>query len=347
MGRMGLSVARISLFAFCLLAGVYVGPEFMASPYAPLWGGICGLLIAAVVVLVEIGIQRAPGKGLVGALVGLVIAFFVTHIATSLSIPPAWRQSNFYPLIYVLTGYLGIMIGARKGKEFNPASWRILSKTTKQIEIPKILDTSAIIDGRIADICETGFLEGPIIIPQFILQELQHIADSTDPLKRNRGRRGLDILNRLQKQQDIEVKIVDQDFPKLRDADAKLIELAKRINGRIITNDYNLNKVAELLGLTVLNINQLSNALKPVVLPGETIRIHVIKEGKEPGQGVAYLDDGTMVVVEEGKRIIGKELEVVVTSILQTTAGRMIFARPKDDETPKEGRSPHHGRADG
>ena len=228
------------------------------------------------------------------------------------------------------------MIGAWKGKEFNPANWRVLSKTAPRGEIPKILDTSVIIDGRIADACETGFIEGPFIIPQFMLRELQHIADSPDPLKRNRGRRGLDILNRIQKHSDLEVRISDQDFPSVKEVDDKLIELAKRIHGRIITNDYNLNKVAELQGLTVLNINQLSNALKPVVLPGETMHVQILKEGKEPGQGVAYLDDGTMVVVEEGKKIIGKELDVVVTSVLQTTAGRMIFARPKDEEPPSE-----------
>ena len=333
MGRVGLSIVRISLVAFCILAGIYVGPEFMDSPYAFLWGGICGGLIAAVIILVEIGIKRASGKGIVGALIGLVIAFFVTYLTTMISIPSAWRQTNLYPLVYILTGYLGIMIGVWKGKEFNPANWKILSKMGPRGEIPKILDTSVIIDGRIADVCETGFLEGPFIIPQFILRELQHIADSSDPLKRNRGRRGLDILNRIQKQSDLEVKITDHDFPKLQEVDAKLIELAKLITGRIITNDFNLNKVAELQGLMVLNINQLSNALKPVVLPGETMHVQILKEGKEQGQGVAYLDDGTMVVVDEGKKIIGKELDVVVTSVLQTTAGRMIFAQPKDEES--------------
>jgi len=347
MGRVGLSIVRISLFAFCFLAGIYVGPEFMDSPYASLWGGISGGLIAAAIILVEIGIKRASGKGIVSALIGLVIAFFVTYLTTMISVPAAWRQSNLYPLIYVLTGYLGIMIGVWKGKEFNPANWKILSKTGPHGEIPKILDTSVVIDGRIADVCETGFLEGPFIIPQFILRELQHIADSSDPLKRNRGRRGLDILNRIQKQSDLEVRITDHDFPKLQEVDAKLVELAKRINGKIITNDFNLNKVAELQGLMVLNINQLSNALKPVVLPGEAIHVQILKEGKEHGQGVAYLDDGTMVVVDEGKKIIGKELDVVVTSVLQTTAGRMIFARARDEEIVSERPTSRGGKAHG
>ena len=347
MGRIGLTIVRIFLFIFSGLVGIYIGPELLHSSYASLLGGIGGGLVAAAVVFLEIGIRKASGKGIVGGLIGLVTAFCLTHLVATISLPPGWRQTHLYPLIYILTGYLGIMIGIWKGKEFNPANWRILSKTGPRGEIPKILDTSVIIDGRIADVCETGFIEGPFIIPQFILHELQHIADSPDPLKRNRGRRGLDILNRIQKQSNLEVRISDQDFPKLKEVDAKLIELAKRINGRIITNDFNLNKVAELLGLTVLNINQLTNALKPVVLPGETIHIQILKEGKEPGQGVAYLDDGTMVVVEEGKKIIGKELDVVVTSVLQTTAGRMIFARPRDEEFSSEEPSLRAGKAHG
>jgi uncharacterized protein YacL len=347
MGRVGLSTARISLFVFCCLAGIYLGPELLHFPYAPLWGGIGGGALAAMVIIMEISIKRASGKGIVGGIIGLVTAFFLTHLAVTIFIPSDWKETPLYPLIYILTGYIGIMIGAWKGKEFNPANWRVLSRTGPHGEIPKILDTSVIIDGRIADVCETGFIEGPFIIPQFMLRELQHIADSPDPLKRNRGRRGLDILNRIQKHSDLEVKILDQDFPKLKEVDDKLIELAKRINGRIITNDYNLNKVAELQGLTVLNINQLSNALKPLVLPGETMHVQILKEGKEPGQGVAYLDDGTMVVVEEGKKIIGKERDVVVTSVLQTTAGRMIFARPKDEESGSEGPPLRAGKTHG
>jgi uncharacterized protein YacL len=333
MGRVGLSTARISLFVFCCLAGIYLGPGLLSFPYAPLWGGIGGGALAGMVIILEISIKRASGKGIVGGIIGLVTAFLLTHMAATIFIPSRWKETPPYPLIYILTGYIGIMIGAWKGKEFNPANWRVLSRTGPRGEIPKILDTSVIIDGRIADACETGFIEGPFVIPQFMLRELQHIADSPDPLKRNRGRRGLDILNRIQKLSDLEVRILDQDFPKLKEVDDKLIELAKAIHGRIITNDYNLNKVAELQGLMVLNINQLSNALKPLVLPGEAMHVQILKEGKEPGQGVAYLDDGTMVVVEEGKKIIGKELDVVVTSVLQTTAGRMIFARPKDEES--------------
>ena len=192
-----------------------------------------------------------------------------------------------------------------------------------------------IIDGRIADVCETEFLDGTLIIPQFILQELQHIADSSDPLKRARGRRGLDILHRIQKLGQLEVRIVDDDFPKIREVDSKLIALAKRMGAKVVTNDFNLNKVAELQGVTVLNINDLSNAVKPVALPGEVMRVFVLKEGKEAGQGVAYLDDGTMIVVENGRRFISKNVEVSVTSVLQTAAGRMIFTRIKE-ETEQE-----------
>ena len=193
----------------------------------------------------------------------------------------------------------------------------------------KILDTSVIIDGRVADICQTGFLEGTIVIPQFVLEELQHIADSSDVLKRNRGRRGLDILNRIQKELAIKVEIYEGDFEEISEVDSKLVKLAKITNGILVTNDFNLNKVCELQNVSVLNINDLANAVKPVVLPGEELTVQVIKDGKEYHQGVAYLDDGTMIVVEEGREYIGKRIEVLVTSVLQTSAGRMIFAKPK------------------
>jgi uncharacterized protein YacL len=196
----------------------------------------------------------------------------------------------------------------------------------------KIMDTSAIIDGRIADIIEAGFMEGTFILPQFILHELQYVADSPDPMRRTRGRRGLDILQRIQKMTDVRVRIVEDDFPKIREVDSKLVALAKIMNARIITNDFNLNKVAQLQGVLILNINELANVLKPVVLPGEAMSLFVMKEGKEHNQGVAYLDDGTMVVVDNARRLIGRKVEVVVTSVLQTTAGRMIFAKQKEDE---------------
>jgi uncharacterized protein YacL len=199
----------------------------------------------------------------------------------------------------------------------------------RRMEEHKILDTSVIIDGRIADICKTGFIEGTIVIPEFVLEELQHIADSSDLLKRNRGRRGLDILNKIQKELDVQVLIYEGDFEEISEVDSKLVKLAKVLQGKVVTNDFNLNKVCELQGVSVLNINDLANAVKPVVLPGEEIMVQIIKDGKEHGQGVAYLDDGTMIVVEGGREYIGMMMEVLVTSVLQTSAGRMIFAKPK------------------
>jgi uncharacterized protein YacL len=214
----------------------------------------------------------------------------------------------------------------KKGEEF---SFSEIIKGKKDTEKVKILDTSVIIDGRIADVCETGFIEGTLLIPQFVLIELQHIADSLDSLKRVRGRRGLDIIKRIQMQTHVNVEITDMDFPKVKEVDSKLILLAQKLDAKIVTNDYNLNKLADVQGVEVLNLNALANALKPVVLPGESMKIHIIKEGKESSQGVGYLDDGTMVVVEDGRDRIGETLDVVVTSILQTTAGRMIFTRIK------------------
>jgi uncharacterized protein YacL len=253
-------------------------------------------------------------------------------IAAPLKLVPLDRSIvNFLVLLMnAFFGYMGVTIGIREGERFNPANIKKLFKGGVDENL-KLLDTSVIIDGRIADVCETEFLDGILIIPQFILQELQHIADSSDSLKRARGRRGLDILHRIQKMGHMEVRITDDDFPKIREVDSKLIALAKRMGAKVITNDFNLNKVAELQGVTVLNINDLSNAVKPVALPGEAMRVFVLKEGKEAGQGVAYLDDGTMIVVENGRRFINKNVEVSVTSVLQTAAGRMIFTKLKED----------------
>src|SRR6266568_171272 len=228
--------------------------------------------------------------------------------------------------------FWGALVALAKRDELEDMSTKLFPKTAARRQGFKILDTSVIIDGRIVDLSEVGFLEGTLIIPQFVLRELQQIADSPDPLKRNRGKRGFDVLQRLQRLPGATVRIEDQDFPQVREVDRKLIELAKAMGGKVVTNDYNLNKVAELSGVSVLNVNELANALRPVVLPGEIVHVHVVKEGKEAGQGVAYLDDGTMVVVDHGKRFIGQQVSVTVTSVLQTTAGRMIFARLREDE---------------
>lgn len=276
--------------------------------------------------------------GSIGLIVGLVIAYFVNMPFQDMSIR---IFSQVLPLfIMIILGYLGFQVGFRRREEF----MNILKPAKKdkrrsgeeedadagtQSLSPKILDTSVIIDGRIADICQTNFLEGTIVIPQFVLGELQHIADSSDALKRNRGRRGLDILNRIQKELAVKVEIYEGDFEDIPEVDSKLIKLAKVIDGIVVTNDFNLNKVCDFQGVPVLNINDLANAVKPVVLPGEELHVQVIKDGKEHNQGVAYLDDGTMIVVEEGRDYIGKNIEVVITSVLQTSAGRMIFAKPK------------------
>jgi uncharacterized protein YacL len=240
--------------------------------------------------------------------------------------------------LYGVCGYIGLRMGLKKGDEINIAGFNLFSKPPPHNENAKILDTSVIIDGRIADITETGFVEGPILIPQFVLSELQHIADSSDPVKRTRGKRGLEVLHHIQKQADVDVQIIDTDYPSVREVDAKLVELAKEVHGKIVTNDSNLNKVAALQGISVLNINELANSLKPVVLPGEEMNVKILKEGKEMGQGVAYLDDGTMIVVDNGRRQIGRTVDVVVTSVLQTPAGRMIFSRLKEDSA-RESRS--------
>jgi uncharacterized protein YacL len=237
----------------------------------------------------------------------------------------------------LLFGYIGMRVGLGKKEELD-GFIRMLTEARRppaqEEEEPrrdehKILDTSVIIDGRIADICKTGFIEGTLVIPEFVLEELQHIADSSDLLKRNRGRRGLDILNKIQKELDVKVVIYEDDFDEAGEVDSKLVKLAKALRGKVVTNDFNLNKVCELQGVSVLNINDLANAVKPIVLPGEEIVVQVIKDGKEHGQGIAYLDDGTMIVVEGGRDFIGSTMEVLVTSVLQTSAGRMIFAKPK------------------
>jgi uncharacterized protein YacL len=224
--------------------------------------------------------------------------------------------------------YVGLIVGAKKGDMLNlSALGGVFGGEKSSKKSYKILDTSVIIDGRIADIAETGFLDGVLVVPQFVLRELQLVADSADSMKRNRGRRGLDILQRVQKMAHLNVQIVEEDFPHVRDVDMKLIELAKLYDCKIITNDFNLNKVAQLHGVEVLNINELANSLKPIVLPGETMRVFILKEGKEYNQGVAYLDDGTMVVVDNAKRLISKTIDIAVTSVLQTTAGKMIFGK--------------------
>lgn len=265
----------------------------------------------------------------IGLIIGLIIALLLSTITANLP----WLAGLVINIIlYCTLGYFGCTLVLKRRGEINMPSWfRRSGKGSKASAAarPKILDTSVIIDGRIADICQTGMLEGTLIVPAFVLAELRHIADSADALKRNRGRRGLDILNRMQKEQNIPIKVSDADYDDIAEVDAKLIKLAYDLGGVVVTNDYNLNKVAGVQRVPVFNINELANALKPVVLPGEEMVLTIVKEGKEIGQGVGYLNDGTMIVVEGGRRFVGEEVEVIVTSALQTAAGRLIFAKLK------------------
>jgi uncharacterized protein YacL len=310
-------VLKVLIILACTLTGYIVGLAQGNKIY-----GLFGLGAGLLIILVE-GLSRKILLGRVfGALIGIATGtlFGILVIYPLKDLLPE-NYSLIRSLSILFFGYLGLLIGAVRGKGLRLQSLIKLLQGQPTTENLKILDTSVIIDGRIADICETGFMEGIFIVPQFILRELQHIADSHDPLRRARGRRGL------------------EDFPNIKEVDSKLIALAKAMNAKVITNDFNLNKVAEVQGVPVLNINELANALRPVVLPGEKMKVFIIKEGKEYNQGVAYLDDGTMVVVENGRRYIGKNVETVVTSVLQSTAGRMIFTRVIEESEKEEART--------
>ncbi|MBN2467929.1 MAG: TRAM domain-containing protein [Deltaproteobacteria bacterium] len=314
--------------------GYYVGGRVLLGEYAPLWGAGGGLALGFLIILLEKKIRTVTTWELLGGAGGLLIGLLIANLfikAFSLSVPPqADVVTSLGFGVSVVLGYLGVVIGMKKVKEVDLGRLKIFSKGSGNDKQYKILDTSVIIDGRIFDICETGFIEGIFVIPQFVLKELMRIADSSDPLRRTRGRRGLEVLKKIQKQTDFDVIITDQDFPKIKEVDHKLVALAHAMGGKIITNDVNLNEIAEIQGVSVINTNQLASALRPIVLPGETMNVFIQKEGKEFGQGVAYLDDGTMVVVKNGKKVLGKNIEVSVTSVLQTTAGRMIFAELSD-----------------
>ncbi|MZP30229.1 TRAM domain-containing protein [Heliobacterium undosum] len=310
-------------------------------------------LIRWVVVMtgwLENRLQRTPIQDLVGGAIGLIVGLIIANLLdVSISELPGLGRYLSVGLSAIM-GYVGMRVGVKKREEiliFIYPRWKekqAKEKTEDKAEAKgaclKVLDTSVIIDGRIADICKSGFIDGTLVIPAFVLEELQHIADSSDLLKRNRGRRGLDVLNKIRKELDVAVHIDQRDYDDLAEVDSKLVRLCREINGHIVTNDYNLNKVAELQGVKVLNINELANAVKPVVLPGEEMTVQVIKDGKELGQGVAYLDDGTMIVVDGGKRFMGQTITVLVTSVLQTSAGRMIFAKPKPGEGKKVSPTP-------
>jgi uncharacterized protein YacL len=327
------SVLVIRVFFILLLAACawYLRPFDLPDYYA----AAAGLAFGIVIVIFEIQVRKTTLKRLFGAafgsLLGIVGAYLISLILAR-ALPGNSATLSFIELLLLLwMGYVGMAVGASKGDMLNlGALGGLFGGEQTSSQSFKILDTSVIIDGRIADIVETGFMDGTLVIPQFVLRELQLVADSADSLKRNRGRRGLDILQRVQKMTQLNVQILEDDFPNVHEVDMKLIELAKVYNCKIVTNDFNLNKVAQLHGVEVLNINELANALKPVVLPGETMRVFILKEGKEYNQGVAYLDDGTMVVVDNAKKMISRTIDISVTSVLQTTAGKMIFGRFDD-----------------
>jgi uncharacterized protein YacL len=323
------------LFVLIVAVACYVIQPFGLSQQ--LDGGL-GILIGLGVILFEWRLRLVSLKRLIGAAIGSILGIVGAYLFALIlkSVVTDGPTQRFLELmVMLLMAYVGLIVGANKGDLLNLNALGGIFGGEKQCKKSyKILDTSVIIDGRIADIAETGFLDGVIVIPQFVLRELQLVADSADSLKRNRGRRGLDILQRLQKVASLNIQIVEDDFPAVREVDLKLIELAKLYEGKIITNDFNLNKVAQLQGVEVLNINELANSLKPIVLPGETMRVFILKEGKEYNQGVAYLDDGTIVVVDNARKMISKTIDIQVTSVLQTTAGKMIFGKWDERSAP-------------
>jgi len=334
---MDLIIIRLVFISVVAVACYHLKPFGLAN--FPAWISACaGIAIGLVVVWFEARLRVVSLKRLIGAVIGSILGIlgaYLFSVVIKNSITHSETQRFLMLMVMLLMSYVGLIVGANKGDLLNLAALGGIFGAEKQGRKSfKILDTSVIIDGRIADIADTGFLDGVVVIPQFVLRELQLVADSADSMKRNRGRRGLDILARVQKMANLTVQIVEEDFPQTREVDMKLIELAKVFDCKVITNDFNLNKVAQLHGVEVLNINELANSLKPIVLPGETMRVFILKEGKEYNQGVAYLDDGTMVVVDNAKKMISKTIDISVTSVLQTTAGKMIFG--KFDE---------HGRA--
>lgn len=317
---------RLALVITLATAAAYLRPFDLR----PVWAVAVGAAIAGIIILFEIRLNRVNYKRLMGAaagsLLGIIGAFLVSLVVSGAGFEP--RTTSYANLVILLVmGYIGLIVGAEKGEMLNLSALDVLFGAAHSRRNSKLLDTSVIIDGRIADISETGFLEGALLVPQFVLRELQMVADSAEPNKRHRGRRGLEVLQRMQKLTCIEVRIIEDDAPQVREVDLKLIELARRFECKLLTNDSNLGKMAQLQRVPVLNIHELANTLKPVVLAGEAMRVFILKEGKEPDQGVAYLDDGTMVVVDHARRHISHNVDITVTSVLQTTAGKMIFGR--------------------
>jgi uncharacterized protein YacL len=318
---------RVVFVAVCGAAGWHFRPFGLSQEYA----ATAGLLFSIAIIAFEIRLRKVSLRRLIGAATGAILgilgAYLTSLIFTHTTMPESTR-SFFSLAVFIVMAYVGLVLGANKGDMLNlQAFGGIFGSERNAKRSVKVLDTSVIIDGRVADIADALFLDGAIIIPQFVLRELQLVADSADPLKRQRGRRGLEVLHRIQKMLHLDVQIAEDEFAQVADVDMKLIEMAKRYDAKIVTNDFNLNKVATLQGIEIMNVNQLANALKPVVLPGEVMRVFILREGKEFNQGVAYLDDGTMVVVDGARKMINKTIDINVTSVHQTTAGKMIFGR--------------------
>ncbi len=338
-----LHVLRFLLIAATSIVGYYFAPFISKAEAAPLWGVVLGFVAGALIVLAEIMLERYSAQTLVAATAGLIAGLITGNLFAYALSQMVEAPEYLYALVVLIFGYTGTMLAAAKLRDL-PILGSLSARPGGATGL-NVLDSSVIIDGRIADVIEAGFLPGAVAIPRFILKEIQLIADSSNPLKRNRGRRGLDVLNKIRKSSLARVEILEQDYEDIKAVDEKLLRLAKETGANLVTNDYNLNKVGELQGIKILNLNDLANALKAVVLPGEMLSVQVVKEGKERGQGVGYLDDGTMIVVEGGRRYIGENLEVLVTSVLQTAAGRMIFAKmPEAEDFVSDAEGSPHGR---
>ena len=323
------------LFRFIIIAFITAAGYFFPIFKLPnLYSAAVAFVLGAIIMYLETRIRRTQFKVIWGSTIGTFAGIFLGWMlgAVYQNIASDAQTVLFIKMFFlIIMPYIGFLVGTQKSEWLDPAHLFRFFKEKSVGRSYKILDTSVIIDGRITDLCDTGFIEGTLVIPQFILKELQLVADSPDSLKRQRGRRGLDVLNHLQKSSQVSVIISEMDFPEIGDVDSKLLELGKQLDAKIVTNDVNLSKVARLHDLSVLNINELANALKPVVLPGETMRVFILKEGKEKDQGVGYLDDGTMVVIDNSRRMIGQNVDITVTSVLQTTVGKMIFGRYNED----------------
>jgi uncharacterized protein YacL len=329
---MGVLIFRLLVVAIISVSG-YFFPPFQIPPN---YGILAGFVLSVLFIYLETRIRKSHFKVIwsstLGTFAGVLIGWGLGTIYQSIA--QEEETTTFIRILFlVIMPYIGFLVGTRKHEWLDPPFLARFFKEEMTGKSYKILDTSVIIDGRISDICDTEFIDGDLVVPQFILKELQLVADSADSVKRQRGRRGLDVLDQLQKSSRVSIVITEVDFPEIPDVDSKLIELAKHMDAKIITNDFNLNKIAQFQGVAVLNINELANALKPVVLPGEMINVFILKEGKEKDQGVAYLDDGTMVVVDNSRKMIGQNVEITVTSVLQTTVGKMIFGRYNEEES--------------